>query len=300
MPPSTMTTIVRCVIAAIVLALAGCSAPSSDPGVEITDVHGIGYLAETNQVLLATHHGLVTGTPDGKGWTWAFAGLERYDYMGFTQDAVTPTTMYSSGHPDDPRAYGGVHLGLRRSTDAGATWEQRSLKGQVDFHDLSAIPGVEGGLIGIWREKLMESRDGGLTWTNYTGPASLLLGVAATDHHVYIATTEGLAGGHLGNASSWQRHGDPEPGRVATAIHSNPDGSLLFAGTGNGRSGATYRSTDGAATWTKIAEQALSEATVPLVFTFDRTDGDHVLASTAAGHVLESRDAGVTWSTLRR
>jgi hypothetical protein len=285
----------------LLLAFAGCSAPAQrEQPVEFSHVHGLGYDAATGDLLVATHHGLVRGHRQDDGWTWAYAGSERYDYMGFAQDAVDPAVLYSSGHPDDPRAYGGVHLGLRRSTDGGVTWEQRSLKGEVDFHALSAVPGVAGGLVGIWRDRLMESRDGGLTWVNHTGPAALMFDVAVTAHHVYVATADGLAGGHLGNRSSWERHADPEPGRPAMALAASADGSLMFAGTGNGRSGATSVSRDNATTWQTLTEPLLATAAVPATFAFDPSDGAHVFAATSAGDVLESRDTGATWAVLRR
>ena len=291
----------RRVLVLAVLVLAGCSAPSQPgPDVDFAHVHGLGYLAASDQVLVATHHGLVVGSRSGPSWAWDYAGLERYDYMGFTQDDAEPTTLYASGHPDDPRAYGGVHLGLRRSTDAGATWEQRSLKGQADFHALSAIPGVQGGLVGVWQDKLMESRDGGLTWTDHAGPSSSMLDVAVTTHRVYVAASQGLLGGDLGNASGWTRHADPEPGRVATAIAADASGSVLFAGTGDGRDGSTYRSLDSGLTWRRLDDARRRAAAVPAVFAFDPGDGQHVLAATSGGAVLESHDQGVTWVVLRR
>lgn len=207
--------------------------------------------------------------------------------------------LYSSGHPDDPHAYGGVHLGLRRSTDGGATWEQRSLKGEVDFHSLDAIPEVPGGLMGLWRESIMESRDGGLTWTNHTGPALLMFDLAVTDHHVYVATAGGLAAGHAGNHTSWQRLELPE-GQLIHRIAASPDGSIMFAGTGNGRNGSTYRTTDAGLSWNKTGHDLLADAAVPLEFAFDGADLQHVLAATVGGAVLESRDGGVEWQVLRR
>jgi photosystem II stability/assembly factor-like uncharacterized protein len=146
----------------------------------------------------------------------------------------------------------------------------------------------------------MESRDGGLTWVEHAGPAMLMLDVAATRDEVYVATADGLASGQPGNQSSWLRHADPEPARPATSIAAAPDGSLLLAGTGNGRSGATYASRDGATTWQKLAEPLLADAVVPVSFAFDPADAGHVLAATSAGDVLESRDAGSTWTVLRR
>lgn len=290
------------VAAAGILFLAGCSAPGpEDDGVDFSHVHGLAYSAESGTLRVATHHGMVNGVGRGSSWTWTFASAERFDYMGFTQDAVRPDVFYSSGHPNDPQSFGGVHLGLRRSTDAGVTWEQRSLKGQVDFHALAALPQVEGGLVGAWRDQLMESRDGGLTWANQTGPSPAMLGVAATADLVVVAGSDGLAGGRLGDPSGWQRFADPEPGRIATAIAASSDGSVMFAGTGNGQgAGATYRSTDGAMTWQKVGEPLLAEATVPAVFAFDPADAGHVFAATVAGDVLESRDAGASWDVLRR
>lgn len=284
--------------------LAGCSSPGPDDaasGVDFSHVHGLGYIPETGQVLVATHHGLIVGSRAASAWDWGYVSSERHDYMGFTQDGVDPRTLYSSGHPDDPRAFGGVHLGLRRSTDGGATWEQRSLKGQVDFHALAAIPGVAGGLVGIWQGRLMESRDGGLTWTNHTVPGTYLpFDVAVTDHHVYVASADGLVAGHLGNASSWKGHGGHDEVGTFYAIAAAPDGSVMFAGTGNGRSGTTFVSRDNATTWQQVAQGELADAAVPVVFAFDPADKEHVLAATVGGTVLESRDAGLSWDVLRR
>lgn len=263
-----------------------------------THVHGLGYLA--GQVFVATHHGLLVGTEGGGGWTWGYAGAERYDYMGFVQDAVDPGTFYSSGHPDDPRAFGGTNLGLRRSTDAGATWEQRSLKGTHDFHSLSAIPGIEGGLVGLANGRLMESRDGGLTWTNHTIPTTYIpFDVAVTDHHVYVTSADGLTTGHLGNASSWTRHDAHGQHSQFYTIAAAPDGSVMFAGTGNGRSGSTYRSVDEGHNWTEVDHAVLRQAAAPIQFTFDALDANHILAANAGGTILESRDLGLTWKTIR-
>ena len=279
------------------LFLAGCSQPAREPDIEIIHVHGLAYDANATTLYVATHHGLAQGLDNGK--TWQYVG-DMYDYMGFTQDLVRNGTFYSSGHPDDPRTFGGVHLGLRRSTDGGVTWEQRSLKGQVDFHSIAAIPRIEGGLVGLWKDKLMESRDGGMTWSNHTGPALLMFDVAVTDHHTYVATADGLAGGHPGNQSSWQRFSDPEPGRIAMALAASPNGSVMFAGTGNGRSGATYRSLDGADTWQKLEHPMLANAAVPAVFAFDSSNARHLYAATPGGDLLESQDAGESWTVVRR
>lgn len=291
-----MAKLIPLLVAVLLVALAGCSQPRADR-FEILHVHGLSYDANATTLYVATHHGLARGQGNGK--TWEYVG-DMFDYMGFTRDSTANTTFYSSGHPGDPRAFGGVHLGLRRSTDGGVTWEQRSLKGQVDFHSLAAAPGMAGGLVGIWRDTLMQSNDGGLTWTNTTGPASVMFDLALTAQRAYVATPDGLLAGHIGDPSSWQRLAGPDPDAVAQAIAASPEGTILFVGTGDGTGGTTYRSGDGGLTWTKATQRVLADADVPIVFAFDSVDPMHVYAASAGGDLLESRDAGVTWDVLRK
>lgn len=282
----------------VVVALAGCAgAPPSD-GFAVSHVHGVAYDASTGRVYLATHHGLARGEPGDGGWSWSYVG-PRDDYMGFTQDTEAQGTFYTSGHPGDPQAFGGVHLGLRRSTDGGETWEQRSLKGQVDFHALSALHGEAGGLVGSWQGALKVSLDGGATWTDHQGPPVAVVALATGPGRVLAATPAGLwETRDTVTFTNWIRVPGPSQGMVSS-VASSPDGATLLAGTGDGKSGGTFRSTDRGETWSRIDHATLRDAAGQVPFAFDRNDARHAFAALADGRLLESRDAGASWSSIR-
>ncbi len=275
--------------------LAGCQAPGSD-GVSISHVHGLAYEPGEGAVYVATHHGVAKGTPQGDPRAWNYVGSERYDYMGFTQDAATPGTFYSSGHPDDRLAFGGVHVGLRRSTDGAQTWEQRSLKGQVDFHALTSLASGAGHVAGYFQGQLKVSQDGGLTWHDHATdlPISAL---AASAGWLWAATSSGLR--RTADYVTWT---DASAGRftgTVSSVAASRDGTLVLLGTGDGRTGTTYRSADGGATWEQLTPGVLRDSAAPVIFAIDPHDASHVFASTAAATIMESKDKGASWQMIR-
>lgn len=283
------------------LALAGCIEPEDAADVEIRHVHGLAYHPGQDAVFVATHNGLAKGVASGGTWSWSYVGSDRYDYMGFTQDAERSGLFYSSGHPDDPYQYGGFHLGLRRSTDGGETWEERSLKGEVDFHALTSIPGQEGWLVGHWERTIKLSTDGGATWADRPAPPpEHVPALAAAEGRLIAATTSGLYEAtdleRLENWTHLQTDGLPS---LVTAVAMSRDGTFLLASAVNGTSGGTYRSTDGGATWSALEPAALHGVPEPVFFAIDPEDTAHVFASTAHALVMESRDQGATWTTIR-
>jgi len=289
----------------LVLLLAGCSAPAPTSEVDIRHVHGLAYDSSTSMLYLATHHGIAAGTSGtGEGWTWAYVGGERSDFMGFTQDHVANATFYSSGHPADPQAFGGVHLGLRRSTDGAQTWEQRSLKGQADFHALSALPSGTGHLAAYWQGVLKVSRDGGHTWQDHPAPPSPILALAGSQgyvNYVWAGTASGLY--VTSDLATWTQVGAEFMAGVVSSLAVSRDGQTLFASTADGRSGSSWRSADGGVTWTAITEPLLRAPAAPVLFAFDHRDTSpvlhHVFASTADAQILESHDSGTTWQVIR-
>ncbi len=290
------------VLAALVVApvLAGCSQPEPASDVEFTHVHGLAYDPGREALFVATHDGLVRGVADGDAWSWSYVGEDRYDYMGFTQDAETPGVFYSSGHPDDRLAYGGVNLGLRRSVDGGETWEQRSLRGQVDFHALTSIAGQEGWLAGYWKPAVKVSTDAGATWTDHAGPPAEVIALAGAPGSLVAATASGLFETRdlesFGNWTAVEAEGLPE---LVVTVAVSSDGQAWFATAAEGQSGSTYRSVDGGASWTELTPAALRGVSAPVLFAVDPADSTHAFASTGAGLVMESRDQGATWTTIR-
>lgn len=287
----------------LVFALAGCTAPAGGGDVDISHVHGLAFEPDQGAVFVATHNGLAKGIVDNGSWSWSYVGSDRYDYMGFTQDAGRSGVFYSSGHPDrdGASAYGGVHLGLRRSMDAGETWQQRSLKGEVDFHALTSIPGQEGWIAGYWQKAIKVSTDGGATWTDHLAPPAHVWALAGAPDRLLAGTSAGLFEAHdLESFADWQAvDAEGLPAFVST-VAASPDGQALFASTGNNRVGSTYRSTDGGDTWTELEQTGLKGNPRPVLFAVDPDDAGHVFASTWDALVLQSHDQGATWSTIRQ
>ena len=280
----------------LVAMLAGCTAPM--PPVEFTHVHDAVFVPSEGALFLGTHYGVVVGTEARGQWTWTYDGDERYDYMGLTQDGVRDNVFYASGHPNDPRAYGGVHLGLRRSLDGAETWEQRSLKAEVDFHALTGFPGRADVVAGAWQGIIKHSIDGGATWRDIEGPAPVIT-LAAAKETLFAATTAGLfATADLTNLTRWQSVFDDD-GAPFSSLAASPDGLVLFASTGDHRAGDARHSTDGGATWAPINEPVLASAKSPVAFAFDPSDARHVFASTSGGRVFESQDGGLAWTAIR-
>lgn len=280
------------------LVAAGCTGPGAD--VEISHVHGMAFEPTSGAVFLATHNGLAKGAPAGDGRSWDYVGSDRYDYMGFTQDAERPGVFYSSGHPSDPQSFGGVHLGLRRSTDGGQTWEQRSLKGEVDFHALSSIPGEEGWLAGHWQETIKVSRDGGATWSDNPAPPARVVALAGGPERLLAGTAAGLwEARDLESFGDWTAVDAEGLPSVVIAVAVSTDGQTLFASAVDEGAVKSYSSNDGGATWTETGPPGLRGLSSPVLFAVDPTDADHVFASTTDALVMESKDRGATWTTIR-
>lgn len=131
---------IAAVMAAMALLVAACgddnppAADAEEPRDEaFGHIHGLGVVDD--MLYVATHHGLFTVSSDGKA---VMASEDDHDFMGFT---VTDTgELLASGHPNSRRDLP-AHLGLLESTDGGATWNELSLSGEVDFHALDARSG---------------------------------------------------------------------------------------------------------------------------------------------------------------
>lgn len=105
--------------------------PSSAPA-PVRHVHGLGVNPSDDTLYAATHQGLYRLGDDGPA---RLVSTRTPDLMGFT--VVGPDRFLASGHPDG-RGDEPWSLGLLESGDAGATWQPRSLDGEVDFHGIDA------------------------------------------------------------------------------------------------------------------------------------------------------------------
>ncbi|WP_096155384.1 F510_1955 family glycosylhydrolase [Bacillus sp. FJAT-45066] len=128
-------------LSTVILFIAGCAANNNDTlnsdsfYVELTNekvdhVHGIGYLGESNDIFVATHHGIKRFS----NGVWYETITNNHDFMGFQ---TTEVGFYASGHPErgsklkDP-------LGLIKSENLGETLDTLAFYGETDFHYLAA------------------------------------------------------------------------------------------------------------------------------------------------------------------
>ena len=195
--------------------------------------HLHGAVVDGSALLVGTHDGIHrVGIEDGKTER---VGSSADDFMGFA--GYPSGFLVASGHPG-PGSTLPDPLGLIVSGDGGASWEPRSLTGEVDFHSL-ATSGDE--IVG-WdtRGQVLWSTDRGLTWRE--GPSMTPTSLAIFDGRVWMATPDaGLV--------TWR------PGDDQVAGGTQRLAAVLLSASGDGRAlwrvdrdGAVYRTLDGE-TW---------------------------------------------------
>lgn len=114
----------------MVSAVAPSIAAQGQESVTLLHVHGLGFSADGNELVIPSHHGLAVYR-EGR---WSKAAGPQHDYMGFV---ATRRSYYTSGHP--AHGSGLVNpFGLMRSDDNGKTWAKLGLEGESDFHVMGA------------------------------------------------------------------------------------------------------------------------------------------------------------------
>jgi len=249
---------------------------AGDPGV--SHVHGLGVNPADGSLIVATHYGSFRIPADGDDATRI--GNSFQDTMGFT--VIGPDRFYGSGHPDVAGMQAGQPglLGLIESADAGESWSNVSLSGQVDFHALAFAhdhvygwdstsqrfmvsadgeewdarstlalsgfavdPDDADHIIAATPDGLTDSTDGGRTWTSTDGPQLLTISWDR-DVGLWGADPAGVVWHH--EAGQWDQAGalpGPPQAFLATA-----DGLYSAAHDDDDVTGI-YRSTDDGRTW---------------------------------------------------
>lgn len=250
--------------------------PAEDPGV--SHVHGLGLNPADGSLYIATHHGTFRL---GSSNEIRRVGGSYQDTMGFT--VAGPNRFLGSGHPDVAGIRRGqpTRLGLIESTDGGASWQDVSLSGEVDFHGLAfahdRVYGCDSGsgrfmvsadgrtwetrstlplqsfavdpddpehIVGASPDGLVASRDGGRTWGGITGPA---LAVLSWDRAAGLAgaTPNGRVHYSADRGATWTAAGrlpGPPQALLATA-------EAWYAAADKNGTTEIYRSTDTGRSW---------------------------------------------------
>ena len=262
--------------AALCVACGGDDANGGPPGSdrpregspELVHVHGLGLNAADQSLYVATHNGLYRLTERGP----ELVGGRTWDVMGFTVRG--PDHFIGGGHPSPEEIRQNKYpplLGFIETTDGGDTWAILAMKGEVDLHALAVDDGeiyavesssgrllasadgktwetrsnlaamslaaeANGRLLATTRAGLVESLDGGRTWTASADAPPFVLAAVAPGGPTWGVTADGAVHRNDG-ADRWR-----EVGTVAgkpEALSASP--GRLFAATDRG----IFESTDG-------------------------------------------------------
>ncbi|MFY0989974.1 WD40/YVTN/BNR-like repeat-containing protein [Halomonas sp. C05BenzN] len=270
--------------------LAGCSSePDATSLAQLrqqTHIHGLAFdRADSERILLATHHGLHVVGGDGLARQ---VSRETHDFMGFAPHPHDGETLFASGHP----ARGG-NLGVLVSSDGGQGWEQRSpgVDGPVDFHQLTISEADPGVLYGAYAGRLQVSRDGGHSWRVQAPVPDGLVGLAASSRdpeHLYAATRAGLLMSPNGGERWRQLH--PERRPVSLVVVRDEALYAFMLGVG------LIRAEESTRQWEVIngdwGDHYLTHLAV------DPHDPEHLVAADDQGRLLRSTDGGKEWALL--
>lgn len=270
------------------------AAVADRPVEQFMHVHGLAVPAWADgDVFLSTHQGLIriSGEDDEQ---WRYVSQQPHDFMGFAAHPDQDGMLYSSGHPA-PGSDLRNPIGLMLSEDGGATWEPRSLHGEVDFHTMAVSPADGEVLYGWFGDQFFLSRDGGHEWERLsadalaqTGGAVSLAGHPQDSDEIWAATPAGLVRSPDGGRS-WE----PIRGGQTTAVALDPaDGERILAYTADG----LIESRDGGESWTPLGLTLEEDAAGYIAV--HPADPDTVYIGTYAQSLLRSDDGGAGWTEL--
>lgn len=253
-----------------------------DPG--LVHVHGLGINPGDGALYAATHTGLFRLDEDGDVQRIA----DRFqDTMGFT--VAGPDRFLASGHPDlrdeELRVEGKPPLlGLIESTDAGRTWQVRSVLGDADLHTITVV----GDLVVAYDstgEQVLASSDGGRTWDTRAEIGLVDLAVdPANPDRVAAIDLEGAARTSADGGRTWALDTSAPAGLMVLRWGRNG----LWAGA---EDGALHRAGPSGGPWSEVRR---FDGTVEAVL----VDDSGVYVAAEGSGIWMSPDVGRTWRQL--
>jgi photosystem II stability/assembly factor-like uncharacterized protein len=189
--------------------------------------------ADDGSIIIAGHEVFTASRDGGATWAAISTDLPSLDIHGFTRDPADPARMW---------AYLAIG-GLWQSTDFGAHWAQ--VRSDNILFPLAVRGDTDTKLIGVDATGLVESSDGGRSWSPLVSPPTFpMTSLAATPdgQTIYAGANKGLFRSDDGGRS-WSATGYRGS---AFAVATTPDGATVAVVS---RETDFFRSSDRGSTW---------------------------------------------------
>jgi hypothetical protein len=279
-------------VAALSLALAGCSSAPLAPPIVVTHVHAVDLDEERGAVYVATHEGILrvatdSSESDAEPATVERLGVWKGDIMGM---ARLDAAIYFSGHPA-PGENLPANIGLYRTDVGGQAFTPLALEGEVDFHSMTVgrASGSSWALAGIDSAsgRVIVSRDGGVTWSVGAAISARAVSWDSNADLLYATTEEGLQVSTDDGATFTTVETAP-PLVLITSTPAGASTDAFLAGVD--LEGYVHTSIDGVA-WVS------SGLAPPLTSALSVGSGGPLVAAGIDG-VQRSDDGGATWTVI--
>ena len=257
--------------------------------VEFPHVHGLGFLPEGNQLVVAAHDGIRV-LENGK---WIVPDVPPNDYMGYV---ATDNGFYSSGHPH-PGSDMANPLGLVKGSDSGRNLEQLAFEGESDFHLMGvgyfnhAIYVLNPTSNSKLSPGLHYSLDDGKTWNQ-----SAMQGITARPIQIAVHPTKAdtvAIASEMGLffssnfGSTFEKVGDLMP---VTGVVFSPKGDRLYFGY---QTLHEYNLSTSQMETIKTPEISRQDAIAFIAINPEKPDG--IAFATFEKHIFLSKDGDQTW-----
>lgn len=243
---------------------------------------------ERTHALVAAGESLFAARQTGLYQFAQAAGAQRLHLRGLPADEL-PILALAVDSPTK-LMLAGIHGGVARSTDAGASWEAVPFRAPPPLVTCLA-PLPDGALLaGTYEDGVFRSTDAGQSWRAHNHGLfdhSVNCLALAADGIIYAAVSTGIYRSDNGG-KLWHDLLMPAANQMVLSLALSPDGAALFAGT---ESRGVLRSTDGGETWTQLL------ATDGAVNALGLAPDKSVIAQ-VDDTVLRSPDNGASWTLM--